>query len=315
MKFDKLQAEKIKKYFKIFVYITFAVTIFGYFSKLNFLFDICSQFRTQYLFFGIIALIFCIIRKKKNITSLLIIMIIILNLFSVISVIKPVDRTKKKGFTIEVVNILTKNENYDLLRQELTENAPDIIILEEIDDIWSEELQPIKENYPYSYEISREDNFGIALYSKIHISEIRKLNLGEFNTPAISAFCDYKGKVFELICIHTTPPCSQKYFKNTKKMLETLGKYVAENGHNVIIAGDFNTTPYSYNYQHFIKTSKMKNLSNIFHPTWSTFWLSPFRITLDHLMVTKAFAVKDYSLGNQIGSDHFPIWAEISFKE
>lgn len=242
-------------------------------------------------------------------------MIIILNLFSVISAIKPVDTTKKKGFTIEVVNILTKNENYDLLRQELTENAPDIVVLEELDDIWSEELQPIKENYPYIYEISREDNFGIALYSKIHISEIRKLNLGDFNIPAISAFCDYKGKVFELICIHTTPPCNQKYFKNTQKMLDTLGKYVAENGHNVIITGDFNTTVFSHNYKNFIKISKMKNLSDIFHPTWSAFWIYPFRITLDHLMVTKAFAVKDYSLCNSIGSDHFPIWAEISFKE
>lgn len=315
MKFEKLTIEKIKKYFKFFVYITLVATILGYFSKLNFLFDICSQFRTQYLLFGIIALIFYIIKKKKNMTSLLIILIILLNLFSIISTIKPVDRTKKQGFTIEVINILTKNKNYEKLRKELTENSPDIIIIEEIDDKWSEELQPIKEDYPYIYEISREDNFGIAFYSKIHVSEIRKLNLGTLNLPAISAFCDYKGKVFELICIHTTPPCNQSYFKNTKKIFATLGKYVADNGHNVIIAGDFNTTPYSYNYKHFIKTAKMKDLSNIFHPTWSTFWLPPFRITLDHIMVTKAFAVKDYSLGNKVGSDHFPIWAEISFKE
>ncbi len=312
----KAIVERLKKIDGSFlIYFTLLLTILGYFSKFNFLFDICSQFRMQYLIFGLILLAYCIIKKRKTITSLLIIFIVVLNLCSVLGSVKFNDRTKKQGFTIESVNLLTSNKKYDAVRKELTENTPDIIIIEELDDKWSEELQTIKENYPFIYEISRDDNFGIALYSKIHITQIRKLNLGTLAVPAISAFCDYEGKVFEIICIHTTPPTSQKRFKSTKKTMNDLANYVAENGHNVIIVGDFNTTAYSYNYKNFIKISKMKDINNIFHPTWSASMILPLRITLDHIFVTKAFAVRDFSLGKNIGSDHLPIWAEISFKE
>lgn len=315
MKFEIITVEKLKTYLKFFVFITFIATILGYFSKYNFIFDICSQFKIQYLLFGVIVLIFCIVKKKKDIISLLIILTVILNLFSVLGSIKNNDITKKKGFTIEVINLLTKNNKYHSVRTELSENNPDIVVLSEIDDKWSEELQTIKENYSFIYEISREDNFGIAIYSKIHITKIQKLSIGTFDTPAISAFCDYNGKVFEIICIHTTPPINQQYFNNTKKIFQDLANYVSKNRHNVIIVGDFNSAVFSYNYKNFLKISKMKDLSNIFNPTWPTFWLFPFRITLDHIFITKSFSVKDYSLGKKVGSDHFPIWAEISFKE
>lgn len=312
----KAIVEKLKSYdFSFFVYAVLIVSILGYFSKFNFLFDICSQFCLQYLIFALIVLVFYIIKKQKTIKSLLVIFIILLNLFPVLGSIKINDSTKKQGFTIEVINLLTKNKKYNAVRKEINDKSPDILVIQELDDKWSEELQAVKENYPFIYEISRQDNFGIALYSKIHITEIRKFFVGTLDVPAISAFCDYEGKVFEIICIHTTPPICQKYFKNTQKIIDDLANYVVENGHNVIITGDFNTAPYSYNYKNFVKTSKMKDLSNIFHPTWSAFWLSPFRITLDHIFVTKSFAVRDYAVGNNIGSDHLPIWAEISFKE
>lgn len=315
LKYEKMTTKKLKNYTEIFVYICFAASILGYFSKYNFLFDICSQFRMQYLLFGLILLVYCIIRKHKNILSLLIVCIVILNLISVLGNLKFNDVTKKQGFKIEIINLLTKNKKYNAVRKEINDKSPDILVIQELDDKWSEELQAVKENYPFIYEISRQDNFGIALYSKIHITEIRKFFVGTLDVPAISAFCDYEGKVFEIICIHTTPPTNQTYFKNTQKIIDDLANYVVENGHNVIITGDFNTAPYSYNYKNFVKTSKMKDLSNIFHPTWPTFWLFPFRITLDHLFVTKSFAVRDYAVGNNIGSDHLPIWAEISFKE
>lgn len=312
----KAIVEKLKSYdFSFFVYAVLIVSILGYFSKFNFLFDICSQFCLQYLIFALIVLVFYIIKKQKTIKSLLVIFIILLNLFPVLGSIKINDSTKKQGFTIEVINLLAKNKKYNAVRKEINDKSPDILVIQELDDKWSEELQAVKENYPFIYEISRQDNFGIALYSKIHITEIRKFFVGTLDVPAISAFCDYEGKVFEIICIHTTPPICQKYFKNTQKIIDDLANYVVENGHNVIITGDFNTAPYSYNYKNFVKTSKMKDLSNIFHPTWSAFWLSPFRITLDHIFVTKSFAVRDYAVGNNIGSDHLPIWAEISFKE
>lgn len=312
----KAIVEKLKKFDGSFlIYATLAVTILGYCSKYNFLFDICSQFRMQYLLFGLILLVYCIIRKHKNILSLLIVCIVILNLISVLGSLKFNDVTKKQGFKIEIINLLTKNKKYNAVRKEINDKSPDILVIQELDDKWSEELQAVKENYPFIYEISRQDNFGIALYSKIHITEIRKFFVGTLDVPAISAFCDYEGKVFEIICIHTTPPTNQTYFKNTQKITQDLADYIAENGHNAIIAGDFNTSHYSYNYKNFIKTSKMQDLSSIFHPTWSAFWLFPFRITLDHLFVTKSFAVRDYAVGNNIGSDHLPIWAEISFKE
>lgn len=301
----------------IFLIISFICTFLGYFSKANFIFDICSHFRIQYFLFAIFMLLFEILTKKKNkLVFIAIGTIIFLNFFSIIPHIRFYYDNKKdiQSFTIGSFNVYTDNHEYQKVRDELKKSEPEILVIQEINDVWSNELTEIKDSYPYIYEVTEYDNFGIAIYSKIPIKKVRKIIAGKLAIPIISAECEYMGGNFEILAVHTTPPTSQAYYKNTQGMMENLAKYIKNQDKTFILAGDLNTSFYSYNYKNFIKQTKMKDTGNIFTPTWCQNWIFPMRISLDHIFVSKNVKIYKFKTGKSSGSDHFPIYAKISLK-
>ncbi|MGN0014731.1 MAG: endonuclease/exonuclease/phosphatase family protein, partial [Candidatus Gastranaerophilaceae bacterium] len=237
--------------------------------------------------------------------------LVIINIFPVLGNINIYFPQKESDMKICQINILTQNKRYEKVRQELLKNAPDIIVVEEIDDTWSSELYTVKNEYPYTYEVSGEGNFGIAVYSKIPIIKIKKMYAGNLSIPLISAICKYKGNEFEVIAIHTTPPISQEYFQNTRQMLENVSSYIESTKRATIVVGDINSSFFSYNYKNFIKNAGLKPSGSILKPTWAAFHPFFMRISLDHIFVTKEFGINSFKIGKNIGSDHFPVYAEI----
>lgn len=317
-----MNMEKLKKIcVSTIIELSFLVsiaTIVSLFSRFFFFADICAQFRIQYFIISFIALIIFFFRKKRTDRILIYgaFITFIINIFFIIQCISFPDRTNTYDISIGSINLLTSNKNYKKVRTEILKNEPDILIIEEIDDKWSEELYDIKLNYSFSYEVSREDNFGIAIYSKIPITGLKRLQAGLYDVPVLSAECELDGYKFEVIAAHTTPPTSGESFKNTSKMFENLSDYIKNSEHKIIISGDFNTTPFSYNYRHFVKEAKLKTAGSIFKPTWpSNNLLLLLGIPIDHIFVPNSFKIKDFKRGKNTGSDHFPIYAKISFEE
>lgn len=297
------------------IFCSFIATVLGFFTKFSFLGDICSHFRVQYFLTAVIALILFYRMKSSKISVYIAFITLLINGFFIAKCIKVPDYVKNYDLSISVLNLLTSNDKYDKVKKELARINSDILIIEEIDDKWSFELQEIKEEYPFTYEMSRDDNFGIALYSKIPIIRLKKLNAGMLDVPVISADCNLDGYEFEIIAVHTTPPISADYYLNTSKMFDNIAEYVKNTEKDVIVAGDINSTAFSYNYQNFVKKSKLKDAGSIFQPTWNTRFLPFLRISLDHIFVPKKYKVKSFNVGKYVGSDHFPIFAKISFEE
>lgn len=298
----------------VFLFVVFVCTFFAFFSKISFLADICSQFRFQYFLFSFIALIvFYIARTDKKLVYIAFVTFLI-NAVCVLNCLRFPDFVNHHDISIGVINLLSSNNKYEKVRDELLKKDVDILVIEEINDKWSLELQEVKSDYPFIYELSRDDNFGIAFYSKIPIKAFQKVNAGPFDVPAIMALCDFDGHEFEFIAVHTTPPINSEYFRNTSKMFKNIAQYVEKSERDVIVAGDVNTTAFSYNYQNFVKQSDLKDSGNILKTTWSAKHFPFMRITLDHIFVPKTYKVKDFEVGKNVGSDHFPIYAKISFE-
>ena len=297
-----------------FLFCFFAATFFAFFSKFSFLADICSQFRVQYFLFAFIALIVFYLAKSTKELVYMAFVSFLINAFCILNCLKLPDFVNHYDTSVGVVNLLTSNKNYEKVRSELLDKDVDILVILEIDDIWSSKLHDVKSNYDFTYELSREDNFGIALYSKIPIKSLQKVNAGTLDVPIISAVCDFDGHEVEILGVHTTPPMSSEYFKNSSKMLENIAEYVKNSERDVIIAGDFNTTFFSNNYKNFLKVSDLKDGSSILKGSWSAHHLPCMRISLDHIFIPKNYKFKKFELGKNIGSDHFPVFAEISFE-
>lgn len=308
------------------VFWIFVATVFGFFSKYWFIFDICSHFRLQYLIFGVFVLfIYYIFKIQDKKLFVAILLIISLNFFEFTycsllnppkiskSHIKQENSPSKQNIKIGLINLLTSNKHFQEVRDELTRINADILVVQEIDFVWSDELSEVKKIYPYNYEICRDDNFGIAIYSKIPVKNYSNLKVGIFDElPVLTILFEVNGKTIELIAVHTTPPAFSEYYKNTKKMLQDIGEYVNKSHNPCIVVGDINSSRFSYNYKNFIKISKLRDSGNILKLTWPSYWISLARIPLDHIFVDRGFEIKNFEVGNYVGSDHFPVSAELN---
>jgi endonuclease/exonuclease/phosphatase (EEP) superfamily protein YafD len=123
----------------------------------------------------------------------------------------------------------------------------------------------------------------------------------------------WQNRVISLYGVHLFAPLSNHWTGARNKQLIELASLVAGN-HNPdkIVFGDFNQTPLSPHFQHFIKSSGL----HIMHSGLGSLasWPAPlgaFGISLDHILSSDTFNALYRTRGPYIGSDHYPIIIEL----
>ncbi len=318
--------EKIDNYLKtrglLFFVIFICVNIIAVLTVNNIIVDIFSHFRLQYLIFSFLFLFLFVylscLSKKYIVCCFISFIFIIWNLFEVFPYIgeyRPLNQSNT--IKLALYNVLTSNKNYDDFLLDISQENPDIIILQETDDIWLEHIKDIKNQYPYYIEHSRLDNFGISLYSKIPLTGTGIELWTDYEVPVLVACLNLFSKNVKIYGIHTLPPISNDYYRVRNEMLEKINTISSqESSKNLIFAGDFNTTIYSNSYKKYIQSADLKDcqiLAKNINGTWNAKYISIFRIPLEHILISGSFLLHSFKVGQNFGSDHLPLYIELSF--
>jgi endonuclease/exonuclease/phosphatase (EEP) superfamily protein YafD len=123
------------------------------------------------------------------------------------------------------------------------------------------------------------------------------------------------GKVFRLYCLHPKPPVPGESDDSADRDAEILivGKEAKKHKHPVIVAGDLNDVAWSYTTNLFLKVSELldprigRGFFSTFHANYKL-----LRWPLDHVFCSSHFYLKRLKRLPSIGSDHFPIFIEVS---
>ena len=208
--------------------------------------------------------------------------------------------------------MLSSNRKFEDVARYISEKSPDIIVLQEFTNSWQSMLEPKLHEYNYRFTIPQEDNFGIAVYSRINISEFKPLMIGNAGFPSIRADFILENTKVSLVTTHPFPPIGDGNFKQRNIQLAELGNLVAELENEVIVIGDLNTSSFSSHFKKLIDDSQLVDSREGFGllMTWPT-WFAPARTTLDHCLVSRGISVQSRAVGGDIGSDHLPIFVEI----
>jgi endonuclease/exonuclease/phosphatase (EEP) superfamily protein YafD len=80
------------------------------------------------------------------------------------------------------------------------------------------------------------------------------------------------------------------------------------------LAADFNITPWSPVFADILEGSGLRDSSLGFGvaPTWLSRPLF-FGLPIDHILVSPDIKVKNRHVGPDVGSDHFPVIADLAF--
>jgi endonuclease/exonuclease/phosphatase (EEP) superfamily protein YafD len=79
------------------------------------------------------------------------------------------------------------------------------------------------------------------------------------------------------------------------------------------VMGDMNITPWSPVMRDFLEQNRLKDsaLGHGIHPTWFSHSLM-FGIPIDQILHGSGVVILDRHVGPEIGSDHFPVTADIA---
>jgi endonuclease/exonuclease/phosphatase (EEP) superfamily protein YafD len=211
-------------------------------------------------------------------------------------------------------NVYLGNKDYGALLETVREERPDVLVLQEVTGAWWKRLGALRAEYPYYNALPRRGGSGIALFSRLPVSETEILTFGESTQPGMFARLDAGGRPLSVLALHPpTPMRLDKFRFRNAQFAEAAARMRETEGPRVLI-GDLNSTPWSPYYQDLVRDSGLRDarVGAGVGPTWPMPLPSFLRIPIDHCMTGGEVRVESIRTGGRTGSDHRPLVVDVT---
>lgn len=220
---------------------------------------------------------------------------------------------------------------HDAIQHPRDGRPPDIVCLQEFtpgNAIWVEFKLA---GYELVASEPRDDSRGVAILMRsdtaLELIEWRELQWlpGETDRPTLAAVFRVPGKPEQLLTVlsvHTKRPASPSKSRVQQREFAAAADWCAgffeERGaeQHLLVIGDFNTTPWSVDYRRFIERSGLLHVGGTLNQdaTYPSFLPWPLRVPIDLAAVSPNLAATEPIIGPRVGSDHRPIYIDVSLK-
>lgn len=287
-----------------------AASVLGFFGSFAWFLDLCSHFRVQYfLGLGIFALLLLIPRQRKAAAFLGALAVVNLGTILPLYLGKPaLPADANPVIRAMLVNVNTAFGSAQRVTEAVRRYDPDILVLEEVSDAWLPDLRPALTAFGSSHVETREDNFGIALFSKYPFTKHETAYIGNTGVPSIVAEFETPQGTCTVLATHPLPPGGSAYSRSRNAQLAAIPNHVKRAASPVLLLGDLNVTPWSPYFRRLLRESGLEDSSQGrgVQPTWPSF-LPLFLIPIDHCLYSPGIAIVRKEVGPALGSDHYPV--------
>jgi endonuclease/exonuclease/phosphatase (EEP) superfamily protein YafD len=226
----------------------------------------------------------------------------------------PGDRAR--SLRILIANVLMENRRDSDFVALVRETDPDLILAVETDAWWDERLRVLDGDYPHALKRPQGNYYGMHLLSRLELEAATLRFLVEEDIPSIRASVRLRsGDSVEFFGLHPRPPEPQQDPEERDAELLIVGREVKASGRPAIVAGDLNDVAWANTTRLFQKVSGMmdprrgRGMFSTFHADYPM-----FRWPLDHVFHDSAFTLVRLQRLRSIGSDHFPVLAELQLE-
>jgi endonuclease/exonuclease/phosphatase (EEP) superfamily protein YafD len=228
-------------------------------------------------------------------------------------------------------NIRFKNQNLDAVADYLIASGADVIGLVEATPRSKTALARLKTAYPYSVDcVAPGSECQNMLFSKlplknayagpidgrypyIAMAEVELPGLAPVTVAVAHVMTPFAGPRAPLAAVDPGPPPRFIDAPDLEQSHQAanLAAFLERQPMDLVLIGDFNSVPWSPMQQAFRAASGLDDRGH-FLPSWPTSLWPIFRISLDQVFVRGRPHVTGIRLGPNVGSDHFPVEADIS---
>ncbi|WP_048330892.1 endonuclease/exonuclease/phosphatase family protein [Bizionia psychrotolerans] len=223
----------------------------------------------------------------------------------------------KNQLSLLIANVKMSNKNADLLINLIETKKPDLVLAMETDTWWNKQLKVLKDDYPYNQKAINEVTYGMILFSKFPLKNVKINYLNNEKVPSFeSSILLTNNRTISLHCLHPVPPTHFEELPDNasqdENAMKKLGSLIEKRKYPTIVAGDLNDVVWSY-------VDDLTNTENLLYDVrvGRGFYNSYnaenilMRWPLDHIFVTEEFHLNKIERLSKIGSDHFPIYVEL----
>jgi endonuclease/exonuclease/phosphatase (EEP) superfamily protein YafD len=217
----------------------------------------------------------------------------------------------RRFLRVATFNLKAGNERIGEVADFLLNTDADFVVLQEMRGPSAPALwEAVAARYQYS-----AGTLGLVILSKFPIAaegRIDRTDSHGWHRPLIHwARVSVNGKDLTIAGVHLERP----YYADAQIYdVATLTQFVRNQTTPLIVAGDFNMTPWTVKLQRITAATGLKRY-NTFHPTWPLrvrgVRLLPFAAT-DNVLASSEFAAMSVTTGPDLGSDHRPVVADIA---
>lgn len=303
------------------VYIA-VFTIAAYLAGSHRLFELTAHFRLQYLVGSIIVAAMSVARREWRAVTIALVCAT-LNGASVLPLYFPPETAaiaapQQNSLRLLLSNVLTSNAQHAALIDLARVEQPDLLVVQEVSDGWIKDLNVLRDQLPHSIAEPRDDNFGIAVYSRIPFVEAKVVAPLDATLPGILAKVNLNGQTVSILTIHTVPPVGgYELFLLRNAQLREAAALMRQLPEPKILIGDLNATVWSPYFLRLVEESGLRDARKGFGviPTWPADFLTPLmRIPIDQCLVSRDIRVVDIRTGPRVGSDHLPLVVDLEIQ-
>lgn len=227
--------------------------------------------------------------------------------------------TNKNSFRLLVSNVLMENRQAHKFLQLVRRHNPDLVLINEPDAWWEQQLLPLEKSYKYSIKQPQDNTYGMILYSRLPLKHRQISFLVQDEIPSIFAQVLLpSGDSFDFYGLHPRPPRPPRPGTNSYERdaeLLIVARSVKKKKHPAVVAGDLNDVAWSHTSNLFQRYSGLldpRQGRGLFN-TYNAF-IPLLRYPLDHVFFSDHFGLINMDRLPPIGSDHFPILVALSFE-
>ncbi len=289
-------------------------TLAGFLGRSSWFLDLFSHFRLQYLLLLSVATALFILGERYP-QALVSGLFAGLNLFLIAPLFfkrgdgKPAHPANPRGtYRVMLVNVLQVNDAFGTVRHQIRSTEPDFLVLIEVNRTWIDQLKPALKDYPFKQMPLREDNYGIALFSRFPMRSSEVRHFGSARVPSIVATLQLQGRPVTIIATHPPPPKTKRQSNLRNNQMEEVAEFVRSQAGEILLVGDLNMTSWSPHFKNLIRLSGLRDSRQGFglQKTWPTN-RRLLMIPIDHILVSGGVIVQSRRTGQFNGSDHYPV--------
>lgn len=212
------------------------------------------------------------------------------------------------------LNAWHSNRDPDALETFLRSVAADIVVLAEFGPARSALASRLADRFPH--QAGCNDNVWCAMHllSRHPIFSARTTSRhNRTGPPSVEVGFGPALANLSVIGVHLMRPIDSRWgsFKEVTQLAGRVRALRDRRDGPIIVAGDFNLTPWSWNWRKFRAESGLRS-DGPWPASWPSAPLKLPQLAIDHVFISQDMTIARIGVGPDVGSDHLPIIADIA---